>query len=140
MAKDVNIENGTIVASRFMLQAKELSATRPPTDLVRNVREIVDKYPYKIAIYHPNFIYSDLVNFPLLLPIVCQTKHYQLLICLDYSAAISDDAMCSWGCWSNVSGLLNIHSKSTLLFVGDIFNCINHVWCYGIHEPFGSRP
>ena len=64
MAKDVHVQNGTIVASRFMLQAKELVATRPPTDLVRKVREIVDKYPYKIAIYHPNFIYSDLVNGP----------------------------------------------------------------------------
>ena len=64
VAKDVHIQNGTIVASRLMLQAKELVATRPPTDLVRKVREIVDKYPYKIAIYHPNFIYSDLVNGP----------------------------------------------------------------------------
>ena len=63
MAKDVRIQNGTIMASRFMLQAKQLVATRPPTDLVRKVRKIVDKYPYKIAIYHPNFIYSDLVNW-----------------------------------------------------------------------------
>ena len=70
MAKDVNIENGTIVASRFMLQAKELPPTQPPTDLVRKVREIVDKYPYKIAIYHPYFIYSDLVNFPLYLSLL----------------------------------------------------------------------
>ena len=56
----------------------------------------------------------------------------------DYSAAFTDGAVSGWRCGGNVSGVLNIHTKPIVLFVGDILHSIYRVWCYGIHESLGS--
>ena len=58
----------------------------------------------------------------------------------DYYSAITDGAVSGWRRWGHVSGVLNIHSKPNVLFVGDVLHSFYHVWCYGINEPLGSRP
>ena len=61
IAKDVRIENGRIVGARFMLQAMDIVTTAQEKDFVVDIREIVDKYPFKVAVFNPIFVFVDQV-------------------------------------------------------------------------------
>ena len=53
VAKDVHIENNTIIASRFIVIATNLVTTNEEKDFVVDVREIIDKYPFQAAVFNP---------------------------------------------------------------------------------------
>ena len=62
VAKDVHIENNTIIASRFIVIATNLVTTNEEKDFVVDVREIIDKYPFQAAVFNPKFLLADLVS------------------------------------------------------------------------------
>lgn len=60
---DVHIEDGKIVGARFMLQAKNVVKTSEEKDFVIDIRQIVDKFPFKVYVFNPFFIFVDQVRF-----------------------------------------------------------------------------
>ena len=62
VAKDVHIENNTIIGSRFIVIATNLVTTNEEKDFVVDVREIIDKYPLQAAVFNPKFLLADQVS------------------------------------------------------------------------------
>ena len=80
IAKDVRIENGRIVGARFMLQALDIVTTAQEKDFVVDIREIVDKYPFKVAVFNPIFVFVDqVITYYISVPI-CQNTSLSRLV------------------------------------------------------------
>ena len=58
---DVHIEDERIVGTRFMLQAKNIVKTSEEKDFVISIRGIVEKFPFKVSVFNPFFVFVDQV-------------------------------------------------------------------------------
>lgn len=57
-----NDKGDRIVASRFLIQAVNVSDTNQEKDMVLNLRRICDESPLNASVFHPYFVFFDQVS------------------------------------------------------------------------------
>ena len=89
---DVHIEDERIVGTRFMLQAKNIVKTSEEKDFVISIRGIVEKFPFKVSVFNPFFIFVDQVRtilnirYGVTLYFILEMYCIKILLCLFFSS------------------------------------------------------
>lgn len=57
-----NEDETQIVASRFLIQAVNVSDTNHEKDMVKILRKVCDESPLNVSVFHPYFVFFDQVR------------------------------------------------------------------------------
>lgn len=88
-----NDEGNRIVASRFLVQAVNISGTNHEKEMVRALRDVVAKSPLNASVFHPYFVFFD--QFELVRPTSLQNLCYGALMMMITSFVFIPNILCS---------------------------------------------
>lgn len=133
-------ENGTkIEASRFLIQAINISGTNHEKAMVRDLREICKNAPINITIFHPYFVFFD--QFALVRPTSIQVMVVGALIMMIISFIFIPNVLCSiWITFSIISIEFGVVGYMALWGVNlDSISMINLIMCIGFSIDFTAH-
>ncbi|XP_058456298.1 patched domain-containing protein 3 [Malaya genurostris] len=133
-------ENGTrILASRFMIQAINITDTNHEKVMVRDLRQICKNSPLNATVFHPYFVFFD--QFELVRPTSIQSMVIGGLIMMLISFIFIPNFLCSlWVAFSIVSIELGVAGYMSLWDVNlDSISMINLIMCIGFSVDFTAH-
>lgn len=133
-------ENQTrIEASRFLIQAINITDTNHEKQMVKDLREICKSAPINITIFHPYFVFFD--QFELVRPTSVQCMIIGALIMMVISFIFIPNVLCSiWITFSIISIEIGVVGYMSLWDVNlDSISMINLIMCIGFSIDFTAH-
>jgi hypothetical protein len=133
-------ENKTkIIASRFLIQAINITDTNHEKQMVRDLREICKNAPINITIFHPYFVFFD--QFELVRPSCVQAMVVGAVIMMIISFIFIPNMLCSvWITFSIISIEIGVVGYMSLWEVNlDSISMINLIMCIGFSIDFTAH-
>ncbi|XP_058795764.1 patched domain-containing protein 3 [Phymastichus coffea] len=140
-ALDVKFDDNTehIVASRFLIQAVNVSGTNNEKDMVRELRQICEDSPLNATVFHPYFVFFD--QFELVMPTSIQCLTYGALTMMVISFIFIPNVLCSlWVAFCIISIEIGVAGYMALWDVSlDSISMINLIMCIGFSVDFTAH-
>ncbi|KAL4113456.1 hypothetical protein QTP88_017073 [Uroleucon formosanum] len=133
-------DDGTkIVASRFMIQAVNISDGNMEKDMVRELRKIAHESPLNVSVFHPYFVFFD--QFELVRPTSIQSMVVGGATMMLISFLFIPNVLCSlWVAFSIVSIELGVVGYMALWGVNlDTISMVNLIMCIGFSVDFTAH-
>lgn len=133
-------ENGTkILASRFLIQAFNITDTNHEKEMVRDLRAICRNSALNVSVFHPYFVFFD--QFELVRPTAIQSMIIGALIMMVISFIFIPNILCSlWVAFSIISIELGVAGYMSLWNVNlDSISMINLIMCIGFSVDFTAH-
>jgi patched domain-containing protein len=138
---DVNFnkDNSKIIASRFLIQAINISDTNHEKVMVKDLRAICKNAKINATVFHPYFVFFD--QFELVRPMAIQAMIVGALIMMIISFIFIPNFLCSlWVAFSIVSIELGVAGYMSLWDVNlDSISMINLIMCIGFSVDFTAH-
>ncbi|XP_055372503.1 patched domain-containing protein 3 [Condylostylus longicornis] len=138
---DVNFtDDGTkIRASRFLIQAVNISDTNHEKEMVKDLRALCSKSHLNVSVFHPYFVFFD--QFELVRPTSIQAMVVGALIMMFISFIFIPNFLCSlWVAFSIISIELGVAGYMALWDVNlDSISMINLIMCIGFSVDFTAH-
>lgn len=128
-----------ILASRFLIQAVNISGTNQEKDMVRELRQICKDSPLNASVFHPYFVFFD--QFELVLPTSIQCMVYGAVIMMIISFIFIPNVLCGlWVAFCIVSIEIGVAGYMALWDVNlDSISMINLIMCIGFSVDFTAH-
>ncbi|XP_057336160.1 patched domain-containing protein 3 [Microplitis mediator] len=128
-----------ILASRFLIQAVNVSGTNQEKDMVKALRKICEDSPLNASVFHPYFVFFD--QFELVKPTSIQCMVYGALTMMLISFVFIPNVLCSlWVAFCIVSIELGVAGYMALWDVNlDSISMINLIMCIGFSVDFTAH-
>ncbi|XP_076653309.1 patched domain-containing protein [Halictus rubicundus] len=128
-----------IVASRFMIQAVNVSGTNQEKDMVKELRRICRESPLNASVFHPYFVFFD--QFELVKPTSIQCMVFGALIMMLISFIFIPNVLCClWVAFCIISIELGVAGYMSLWDVNlDSISMINLIMCIGFSVDFTAH-
>jgi len=128
-----------IVASRFLIQAVNVSGTNQEKDMVKELRRICDSSPLNASVFHPYFVFFD--QFELVRPTSLQCMTFGALVMMLISFIFIPNIFCClWVAFCIVSIELGVAGYMALWDVNlDSISMINLIMCIGFSVDFTAH-
>lgn len=133
-------ENKTkIIATRFLIQALNITDTNHEKVMVKDLRKIVSDSPLNASIFHPYFVFFD--QFELVRPTSVQSMIVGAAIMMLISFIFIPNILCSlWVAFSIVSIEIGVAGYMALWDVNlDSISMINLIMCIGFSIDFTAH-
>lgn len=133
-------ENETrIIASRFLVQAVNITDTNHEKIMVKDLRQLVKSAPINASVFHPYFVFFD--QFELVRPTSVQSMVIGAIIMMLISFIFIPNILCSlWVAFSIVSIELGVAGYMALWDVNlDSISMINLIMCIGFSVDFTAH-
>ncbi|TMW49794.1 hypothetical protein DOY81_005151, partial [Sarcophaga bullata] len=133
-------ENETrIIASRFLIQAVNITDTNHEKEMVRDLRQICKDSPLNATIFHPYFVFFD--QFELVRPTSLQAMIIGAIIMMIISFVFIPNILCSlWVAFSVISIEMGVAGYMALWDVNlDSISMINLIMCIGFSVDFTAH-
>ncbi|RWS25477.1 patched domain-containing protein 3-like protein [Leptotrombidium deliense] len=133
-------ENGTdIIASRFVIQAKNIRDANMEKDMLINLRQIADSFPVEVHIFNQLFIFFD--QFILVRDVSLQTISVAAFVMMIISLLFIPSPLCAiWVAFSIVSIEIGVIGYMTHWNVNlDSISMINLIMCIGFSVDFSAH-
>lgn len=141
LALDIKFDDSgnRIVASRFLIQAINVSGTNQEKDMVKQLRKICKESPLNASVFHPYFVFFD--QFELVLPTSIQSMFYGAITMMIISFIFIPNILCSfWVAFCIVSIELGVAGYMSLWEVSlDSISMINLIMCIGFSVDFTAH-
>ncbi|XP_022227646.2 patched domain-containing protein 3 [Drosophila obscura] len=134
-----NDDDTQIIASRFLIQAVNITDTNHEKEMVRDLRKICRDSPLNASIFHPYFVFFD--QFELVRPVSLQAMVIGALIMMIISFIFIPNILCSlWVAFSVISIELGVAGYMALWDVNlDSISMINLIMCIGFSVDFTAH-
>lgn len=128
-----------IVASRFLIQAVNVSGTNQEKDMVKELRSISAASPLNASVFHPYFVFFD--QFELVRPTSIQCMIFGALVMMLISFIFIPNVFCClWVAFCIVSIELGVAGYMALWEVNlDSISMINLIMCIGFSVDFTAH-
>ncbi|XP_075237604.1 patched domain-containing protein [Lycorma delicatula] len=128
-----------IIASRFMIQAVNISDGNAEKDMVRELRRICHESSLNVSVFHPYFVYFD--QFELVRPTSIQAMIVGAVIMMIISFIFIPNFLCSlWVAFCIVSIETGVAGYMSLWDVNlDSISMINLIMCIGFSVDFTAH-
>ncbi|ETN66903.1 hypothetical protein AND_001302 [Anopheles darlingi] len=128
-----------ILASRFMIQAVNITDTNHEKVMVKDLRQICKESPLNATVFHPYFVFFD--QFELVRPTSIQSMIVGALIMMLISFIFIPNFLCSlWVAFSIISIELGVAGYMALWDVNlDSISMINLIMCIGFSVDFTAH-
>ncbi|CAH1261352.1 PTCHD3 [Branchiostoma lanceolatum] len=133
-------ENKTeILASRFLVQTREITSSVREKDLVIKMRELADQSPFQTTVYHPSFIFYD--QYIAILPNTLQNLGIATATMFVVALVLVPHPVCSvWVALSIASICTGVVGYMTFWDVNlDAISMINIIMCIGFSVDFSAH-
>lgn len=133
-------DDGTkIIASRFLVQALNITDTNHEKRMVKDLRQLVSDSKLNASIFHPYFVFFD--QFELVRPIAVQSMVVGAIIMMVISFIFIPNFLCSlWVAFSIVSIEMGVAGYMALWDVNlDSISMINLIMCIGFSIDFTAH-
>lgn len=133
-------ENSTrILATRYLVQAVNITDTNHEKVMVKDLRHIVHDSPLNASVFHPYFVFFD--QFELVRPTSVQSMIVGAIIMMVISFIFIPNILCSlWVAFSIVSIELGVAGYMALWDVNlDSISMINLIMCIGFSVDFTAH-
>ncbi|XP_076326297.1 patched domain-containing protein 3-like [Tachypleus tridentatus] len=133
-------ENKTsIVTSRFMIQTQDINDANEEKDMVLELREIVDSFPFNVTVYQQYFIFWD--QFILVRETSIQAISVAAAVMMVISLIFIPKPMCAlWVAFSIVSIEIGVVGYMTHWNVNlDSISMINLIMCIGFSVDYSAH-
>ncbi|XP_030375300.1 patched domain-containing protein 3 [Scaptodrosophila lebanonensis] len=134
-----NEDETQIIASRFLIQAVNITDTNHEKEMVRDLRKICKDSPLNASIFHPYFVFFD--QFELVRPVSLQAMVIGAIIMMIISFIFIPNILCSlWVAFSVISIELGVAGYMALWDVNlDSISMINLIMCIGFSVDFTAH-
>jgi hypothetical protein len=134
-----NEDETRIIASRFLIQAINISDTNHEKQMVRDLRDICKNAPLNVTIFHPYFVFFD--QFELVRPTSIQCMVIGAIIMMIISFIFIPNVLCSiWITFSIISIEVGVVGYMSLWDVNlDSISMINLIMCIGFSIDFTAH-
>ncbi|ALC42675.1 Ptr [Drosophila busckii] len=134
-----NEDESQIIASRFLIQAVNITDTNHEKEMVRDLRKICKDSPLNASIFHPYFVFFD--QFELVRPVSLQAMVIGAIIMMIISFIFIPNILCSlWVAFSVISIELGVAGYMALWDVNlDSISMINLIMCIGFSVDFTAH-
>ncbi|KMY91712.1 patched domain-containing protein 3 [Drosophila simulans] len=134
-----NEDETQIIASRFLIQAVNITDTNHEKEMVRDLRQICKDSPLNASIFHPYFVFFD--QFELVRPVSLQAMVIGAIIMMIISFVFIPNILCSlWVAFSVISIELGVAGYMALWDVNlDSISMINLIMCIGFSVDFTAH-
>ncbi|XP_020285051.1 patched domain-containing protein 3 isoform X2 [Pseudomyrmex gracilis] len=131
--------NKRIIASRFLIQAVNVSGTNQEKDMVKKLRGICEASPLNASVFHPYFVFFD--QFELVRPTSIQCMIFGALVMMLISFIFIPNIFCClWVAFCIVSIELGVAGYMALWDVNlDSISMINLIMCIGFSVDFTAH-
>ena len=128
-----------IIASRFLIQAVNVSGTNQEKDMVKELRRICTESPLNASVFHPYFVFFD--QFELVKPTSIQCMVFGALIMMLISFIFIPNVLCClWVAFCIISIELGVAGYMALWDVNlDSISMINLIMCIGFSVDFTAH-
>lgn len=128
-----------IVASRFLIQAVNVSGTNQEKDMVKELRSICAASPLNASVFHPYFVFFD--QFELVRPTSIQCMIFGAFVMMLISFIFIPNIFCClWVAFCIVSIELGVAGYMALWDVNlDSISMINLIMCIGFSVDFTAH-
>ncbi|CAD1473463.1 unnamed protein product [Heterotrigona itama] len=128
-----------IIASRFLIQAVNVSGTNQEKDMVKELRRICAESPLNASVFHPYFVFFD--QFELVKPTSIQCMVFGALIMMLISFIFIPNVLCClWVAFCIISIELGVAGYMALWDVNlDSISMINLIMCIGFSVDFTAH-
>lgn len=128
-----------ILASRFLIQAVNISGTNEEKAMVKELRRICHESPLNASVFHPYFVFFD--QFELVRPTSIQCMVFGALIMMLISFIFIPNILCClWVAFCIVSIELGVAGYMALWDVNlDSISMINLIMCIGFSVDFTAH-
>lgn len=128
-----------IIASRFLIQAVNISDTNQEKEMVRDLRQICKDSPLNATVFHPYFVFFD--QFELVRPVSIQAMVIGAIIMMVISFIFIPNILCSlWVAFSIISIEVGVAGYMALWDVNlDSISMINLIMCIGFSIDFTAH-
>ncbi|XP_070065886.1 patched domain-containing protein 3 isoform X2 [Drosophila virilis] len=135
----LNEDETQIIASRFLIQAVNITDTNHEKEMVRDLRQICKDSPLNASIFHPYFVFFD--QFELVRPVSLQAMVIGAIIMMIISFIFIPNILCSlWVAFSVISIELGVAGYMALWDVNlDSISMINLIMCIGFSVDFTAH-
>ncbi|RZF35136.1 hypothetical protein LSTR_LSTR009442 [Laodelphax striatellus] len=132
-------DGSQIVASRFMIQAVNISDGNAEKDMVKDLRRICHESHLNVSVFHPYFVYFD--QFELVRPTSIQAMIVGAVIMMIISFIFIPNILCSlWVAFCIVSIETGVAGYMSLWDVNlDTISMINLIMCIGFSVDFTAH-
>ncbi|KZC09210.1 Patched domain-containing protein 3 [Dufourea novaeangliae] len=141
LSLDVKLDDAEehIIASRFMIQAVNVSGTNQEKDMVKELRRICTESPLNASVFHPYFVFFD--QFELVKPTSIQCMVFGALIMMLISFLFIPNVLCClWVAFCIISIELGVAGYMSLWDVNlDSISMINLIMCIGFSVDFTAH-
>ncbi|XP_041977331.1 patched domain-containing protein 3 isoform X2 [Aricia agestis] len=134
-----NEKGDQILASRFLVQAINISGTNHEKEMVKALRELVAESPLNASVFHPYFVFFD--QFELVRPTSIQNLCYGALMMMITSFIFIPNILCSlWVAFSIISIEIGVVGYMALWDINlDSISMINLIMCIGFSVDFTAH-
>lgn len=134
-----NKKGDRIIASRFLIQAYNITDTNHEKEMVRDLRAICHNSPLNVSVFHPYFVFFD--QFELVRPTAIQSMIIGALIMMVVSFIFIPNILCSlWVAFSILSIEIGVAGYMALWDVNlDSISMINLIMCIGFSVDFTAH-
>ncbi|XP_039747230.1 patched domain-containing protein 3 isoform X2 [Pararge aegeria] len=134
-----NEAGNQILASRFLVQAINISGTNHEKEMVKALREVVAQSPLNASVFHPYFVFFD--QFELVRPTSIQNLCYGALMMMITSFIFIPNILCSlWVAFSIISIEIGVVGYMALWDINlDSISMINLIMCIGFSVDFTAH-
>ncbi|XP_066586753.1 patched domain-containing protein 3 [Prorops nasuta] len=128
-----------IIASRFLIQAVNVSGTNQEKEMVKELRKICHDSPLNASVFHPYFVFFD--QFELVRPTSIQCMIFGALVMMLISFVFIPNVLCClWVAFCIVSIELGVAGYMALWGVNlDSISMINLIMCIGFSVDFTAH-
>ncbi|KAE8743815.1 hypothetical protein FOCC_FOCC009525 [Frankliniella occidentalis] len=134
-----NDAGNRIIASRFLIQAVNVTDTNQEKDMVIALRKICHESPLNASVFHPYFVFFD--QFMLVRPTTIQCMIIGALIMMVISFIFIPNVLCSlWVAFSIISIEIGVAGYMCLWDIHlDSISMINLIMCIGFSVDFTAH-
>lgn len=134
-----NEDDTRILASRFLIQAVNITDTNHEKEMVRDLRKVCKDSMLNATIFHPYFVFFD--QFELVRPTSLQSMIIGAIIMMIISFIFIPNILCSlWVAFSVISIELGVAGYMALWDVNlDSISMINLIMCIGFSVDFTAH-
>lgn len=134
-----NEAGNRIIASRFLIQAVNVTDTNQEKDMVIALRKICHESPLNASVFHPYFVFFD--QFMLVRPTTIQCMIIGALIMMVISFIFIPNVLCSlWVAFSIISIEIGVAGYMCLWDIHlDSISMINLIMCIGFSVDFTAH-
>ncbi|XP_073485924.1 patched domain-containing protein 3-like [Aquarana catesbeiana] len=137
--QDVDIQSGTIKASRFFIQTMNVTSAVDEKNMLNQVRDTAKSCGVPVLVYHPAFIYFD--QYTVIIQNTIQNVAVAAIVMLVISLLLIPNPLCSlWVTFAIASIIVGVTGFMALWDVNlDSISMINLVICIGFSVDFSAH-